>query len=205
MQTENFGKSAVPIRSQGIDAATFRNGGMLTGQVPAVPTHESLRPVDRAANVPANAGRLDNQRFFSKSAPVASPRSFSSEQERIQNAVNASASARGLETTRTAGADVRGSGSANERLGSERSQGAVDANAGVKSNNVSVGNKVDAGRSSQSDTGTRAGWHRFGDNGSAQSSAGGSGTVGRDAGASRSDAGTRSSVGSREPASRSGG
>lgn len=197
MPTENFGKGAVPAHSAPINAATFRNGGMLTGQVPAVPTHESLRPVDRAANVPANAGRLENQHFFGKNAPVATTRSFSEQQARMQTLVNASTPSRGAEQPGTASAEARGSVSNHGSLGSERSQVSVEAAGGTKNNATSRSN-VGPERSTQSDTGAnRAGWHRFGESNPAQA---GSGSASRDAGAGvRSTGSTRSDVSPHAP------
>src|SRR5207302_4082544 len=87
MPTEHFGRGAVPNRQQGIDAAAFRQGGVLTGRVPVVPTRESLRPVDRNVNPPANAARAGNQRFFGTRQPTTTNRPFNQQAAQVQRMI----------------------------------------------------------------------------------------------------------------------
>ena len=157
MPTETFGRGAVPARGQPIDVATFRKGGLLTGQVPAVPSRESLRPVDRQVSAPANAANLQNQHFFSKGhTPAFTPRPFSEQQAQVAKVVNGAAANRpagtaqtgaretgksgGVNQSQSAGArstdergnvSARGGVSVNERLGGEKSAASSETNIGA--------------------------------------------------------------------------
>src|SRR5690348_8335216 len=71
MSSNQFGKLPVSPRQQRISAETFRSGSLMTGRLPVVPTKQSL---GRTGNVPPAITRTfgnNNQRFFSKSQPVA--------------------------------------------------------------------------------------------------------------------------------------
>ncbi len=87
MPTEHFGRGAVPRGQQGIDSGEFRQGGVLTGRVPIVPTRASLRPVDRNVNPPANAVRGGNQRFFGTRQPTTSSRPFNQQAAQVQKMI----------------------------------------------------------------------------------------------------------------------
>jgi hypothetical protein len=71
MGSDRFGKGPVPPRQQKISAETFQKASLMTGRLPVVPSKESL---GRGGNVPPALARTvgsGNQRFFSKSRPVA--------------------------------------------------------------------------------------------------------------------------------------
>jgi hypothetical protein len=71
MSSNQFGRGPVPPRQQRIGAETFRQGSLMTGRLPVVPDKQSL---GRAGSVPRSVARTvnaNNQRFFSKSQPVA--------------------------------------------------------------------------------------------------------------------------------------
>ncbi len=75
--TQDFEKGAVPRNPQPVDPATLRQAQLVQGTLPAVPTRESLRPVDRPANPTSTTARLtNNQHFFTKNEPPAGPRPF---------------------------------------------------------------------------------------------------------------------------------
>jgi hypothetical protein len=69
VSTEDFVRGRVPRNFQGVDATTLRQAQVVQGTLPAVPTRESLRPVDRPVPASGTAARPqtpNNERFFSK-------------------------------------------------------------------------------------------------------------------------------------------
>jgi hypothetical protein len=82
---ESFGRGAVAPRSFG--AEDLRQARVMTGNLPVVPTRESLRVSDRAVS-PATSARLaQQQRFFSKQMPAARPEAFSDQASRLNQAI----------------------------------------------------------------------------------------------------------------------
>jgi hypothetical protein len=85
---QNFGRGAV--RPTVVSASEVRGGRMMTGNVPVVPTRESLQASNRPVNS-AVASRMTTQRpFFSKSAPAARPESFSAQTARLNESMQRS-------------------------------------------------------------------------------------------------------------------
>jgi len=85
MPAERFGREGVPRNFERVNAAEFRQGQMVAGAVPVVPTRESLRPVDREANpasVPTRANRPE--RFFTRSSPTYRPEPFQAQADQVQ-------------------------------------------------------------------------------------------------------------------------
>jgi uncharacterized protein DUF6600/FecR-like protein len=88
MPAANFGKAAVPQHPTAVTSAMLRQGQMVAGTVPVVPTRQSLRPVDRAVNpaaVPARANGAGH--FFTKGQPPAGPRPFTEQAAQVQQMV----------------------------------------------------------------------------------------------------------------------
>jgi Family of unknown function (DUF6600)/FecR protein len=69
--------------AQPVNAETFRQGRMMTGNLPLVPTKENLSVTGRPANVNAAA---TNQRFFTHNQPAA-PQSFARQQTQLQESI----------------------------------------------------------------------------------------------------------------------
>jgi hypothetical protein len=69
MQSGEFGRGRVPMQQQRVDAASFRQAGLMTGTSPLHPTNESFRSTDRAVN-PASIPNhtAESQRSFSRSS-----------------------------------------------------------------------------------------------------------------------------------------
>jgi hypothetical protein len=67
MQSGEFGHGRVPTQQQRVDAASFRQAGVMTGASPFHPTNESFRSTDRSVN-PASIPNhsAESQRFFSR-------------------------------------------------------------------------------------------------------------------------------------------
>jgi Family of unknown function (DUF6600)/FecR protein len=84
VSAENFGHIGAHVST--ITAANLRQGQMMTGNVPVVPSRETLRASDRpAGNIPsARAGQV---RFFSKRLPSTQRESFSQQSAQVQQAI----------------------------------------------------------------------------------------------------------------------
>ncbi|PYV91607.1 MAG: hypothetical protein DMG05_06985 [Acidobacteria bacterium] len=88
VSTEDFVRGRIPRTSQAVNAATFRQAQLVAGTVPAVPTRDSLRPVNRAVNPASLPARSNNnERFFTKSPPPAGPQPFATHAAAIQQMV----------------------------------------------------------------------------------------------------------------------
>jgi len=83
--SESFGRGSIAARSVG--ASDLRGGRMMTGNLPVVPTRDSLRASDRSVSSTATARMNTQQRFFSKSAPTARSESFSDQASRVNQAI----------------------------------------------------------------------------------------------------------------------
>jgi hypothetical protein len=88
MPAEQFGKGTVRGFGRGVDATTLRQGQMVRGTLPVVPTRASLMPGNRLASPSAIPSRaVNNTRFYSKSPAPARPESFSQRAAQIQQMV----------------------------------------------------------------------------------------------------------------------
>jgi hypothetical protein len=88
VSAEDFARGRMPARGHGIDDATLRQGHVVSGTLPVVPTRESLRTADRPVNrgaLPAASG--GPQHFFGQTRQTAGARSFDQEVAGIQNMV----------------------------------------------------------------------------------------------------------------------
>jgi hypothetical protein len=88
VSTEDFVRGRIPRQQQPIDAATLRQGQLVQGTLPAVPTRESLRPVDRPVNtasLPRNTNAAQN--FFTRRQPPATNLSFNQRAAEIRQMV----------------------------------------------------------------------------------------------------------------------
>jgi FecR protein len=81
----SFGRGTTQAR--GVGAADLRNGHMMTGNLPVVPTHDSLRVSDRPASSAAAARMSTPHSFLSKSTPAARPEPFSSQAARVNESI----------------------------------------------------------------------------------------------------------------------
>ena len=164
LRGHDFGR--VPVRhAGGIDANTFRHGGMLTGRVPVVPSRASLGTPAR----PANNRIASNQHFFSRGRGAAvRPVSFNRQVTQMQNvmrnsapSVTAQANRLGLSRqqpggrTNASAADNQGRGA--QRFGNSnnpRTAQTIGRNGGTA---------TQPGRQGQANA-ARNGWNSFGGN-----------------------------------------
>ena len=145
VQSRDFGRTPVQ-RAGGIDAATFRRGGMMTGRVPVVPGRANLGTPAR----PANNRVVSNQHFFSKGGPAAAPTSFNRQVGNMQNIMRNSAPHVSSEVSRlgigrqqpgqTANTmPARGQGNGSQTLPFQHNSGAQARNAGQGQANATRG------------------------------------------------------------------
>jgi len=88
MPADRFGKGAVRGFARGVDAATLREGRMVQGTLPVVPTRASLMPGNRLASPSAIPSRaINNTRFYSRNPVPARPESFNQRAAQIQQMV----------------------------------------------------------------------------------------------------------------------
>ena len=84
VRSGEFGRGRVTARPVSRDA--FRNGKMVTGNLPVVPNRQSLSAGARRA-APANAGRGSQQHFFGSNRSTPAPRSFDREAASVRNSI----------------------------------------------------------------------------------------------------------------------
>jgi len=69
-----------------VDEATFRGGRFMTGNLPVVPTRETLSASNRSAS-PGTIRGGQPQQFFSRRGPVAAPQSFDHQAAQVQQSI----------------------------------------------------------------------------------------------------------------------
>jgi hypothetical protein len=88
MPADQFGRGMVRGFGHGVDATTLRQGRMVQGTLPVVPTRASLMPGNRLASPSAIPSRaVSNTRFYSKSPTPPRPESFNQRAAQIQQMV----------------------------------------------------------------------------------------------------------------------
>ena len=88
MPAAQFGRGMSRGYGRGVDAATLREGQMVRGTLPIVPTRASLMPGNRMASPSAIPSRaVTNTRFYSKSSVTARPEPFNQRAAQIQQMV----------------------------------------------------------------------------------------------------------------------
>jgi hypothetical protein len=85
---ESFGRGTTIAR--GVGAEDLRNGRMMTGNLPVVPTHDALRVSDRPVNSSAAARMNTPHSFLTKNTPAARPEPFSSQASRLNESIQRS-------------------------------------------------------------------------------------------------------------------
>ena len=153
MSAKDFGRTSVPSQTRSINAATLRGASAMTGRLPAVPTKESLRSVDRPASASTiRSGASGNQHFFGKNTPPATSHTFNQQAAEVQKMVDSSRA----EMNKTV-ASNRGSAGLDGRTSTQAQMG-HEAASGTKSSATNTHGNVS---STQSATSEREGWHSF--------------------------------------------
>jgi hypothetical protein len=88
MPTEKFGHFAVSHNTVPVSAKGIREGGMVAGNLPVVPTKESLRAVDRPVN-PSTVRQRTGQpeHFFTKTQPTYTLQPFHQQAAQVEQAI----------------------------------------------------------------------------------------------------------------------
>jgi hypothetical protein len=91
VSTDNFVHGRMGAQDRITNGISLRDAQLVRGTVPAVPTRESLRPVDRAVN-PASLPRqsASPQRFFTSRQPPAGPQPFNQRVAELRRMVQTS-------------------------------------------------------------------------------------------------------------------
>ncbi|HEY1524980.1 MAG TPA: DUF6600 domain-containing protein [Candidatus Angelobacter sp.] len=113
VSAENFGRGGNEGWRHGVEEHELRASSVMTGNVPVVPSRESLHAGKGTGGVPAGVQPHSNDRFFTKHQPPAGPESFHTQVQRVQRVVGPEAAGG------SGGVNVRtgGSGGANVRTG----------------------------------------------------------------------------------------
>jgi hypothetical protein len=84
----SFGRGGVAART--VSAADVRGGRMMTGNLPVVPTHDSLRTSERPVNSVVTSRMSAQHSFFSRNTAAARPEPFSSQAARVNESIQRS-------------------------------------------------------------------------------------------------------------------
>jgi len=188
MPAESFGRGGVTPR--GFGAQELQQARVMTGNLPVVPTRESLRASDRAVSPAMSARSAEPQHFFSKAAPAARPEPFSAQASRVNQAIERDGRFQAINASRGNNAAAPANRSFGATNGATNgASGASSANQGLAPRNESRLANPGSGQSHEGNQGQQPGWQRFSRSGPA------------DAGP-RGNSGSRSSDISSQPSSR---
>lgn len=159
MSAEKFGHSAVAHNTVPVSAAAIRQGGMVAGGVPVVPTNASLHAVDRPVNpstLPKQTARPEH--FFTRNQPTTAVQPFHEQAAQVQQAIQQHQEA--VQTMKAAGSAPAES-TATQRS-SVSANAAAQAVAGRPATTPAPAATSRPVAPAPSSTGDRQGWHRFG-------------------------------------------
>jgi Family of unknown function (DUF6600)/FecR protein len=160
VSSEDFANGRSPRHMGTIDVAQLRQGSVIQGTLPVVPTRQSLSPGTGPARVPAVAqSGAGSRTFFTRNKPPAQPRSFEQHATQIQQMVQKGNT---LQSGRPAAAGQAGTASTTGRSAGAPAR-AVQTNSAPAAANSVNGRTVPSGRAPAENTQTaRPGWSRFG-------------------------------------------
>lgn len=87
VSSENFGRGGHEGWRHGVEEHELRESNVMTGNIPVVPTRESLHSGSGNGGVPASIQTRNNDRFFTRHQPPAGPESFHDQAARVQKVV----------------------------------------------------------------------------------------------------------------------
>jgi hypothetical protein len=155
VSTADFTSGRTPRRVESVSVNQLRQGNVINGTLPVVPTRQSLSPVNRPAVVPAVAKTGAGQRtFFTRNKPPAGPQSFTAHAAQIQQMVHQRNT---LETAKPATAAAQEG---------RTPQAARPVAAGAASTNARTRSQASASAPTATRTApaqTNSGWRRFGE------------------------------------------
>jgi FecR protein len=164
---ESFGRGTT--RPRGVGAADLRNGRMMTGNLPVVPTHDSLRVSDRPVSSTAAARMSTPHSFLSKSTPAARPEPFSSQAARVNESIQRNGQFQAINGSRASESSagnrgpVAGSSAPGNQARANQSSGSQgNRSFEAQGNRGNVQGQAARGQNAN-------GWERFGSNGGSSS------------------------------------
>ena len=143
---DGFGTGRVPRNQHPVSVASLRDGHVVNGRLPVVPTRASLQPIDKTVNrgaIPRGAGQT---RFFATHAPPARPASFTARAGEIQQMMKTQSTLRPMPV---------GRGASPERSGTA-------GGPGIPTPGQMKPERPQSGQGNQPGLPTRSGWQRFG-------------------------------------------
>ncbi|HET9363599.1 MAG TPA: hypothetical protein VFP71_01290, partial [Candidatus Angelobacter sp.] len=159
VSSEDFGRGDFHNRHFGVDQQQWREGRVMTANLPVVPSRESLRATPRGIGSASSVQPRSNERFFTQHQPPAGPESFHNQVEHVQRVVGPqgiNAHTGIAEVPRNdhpAGASVESRGSENNGRFGRSESGSSESNGRF---NHPEGNNATSNES------PRSGWSKFG-------------------------------------------
>lgn len=169
VSSEDFGRGNFSNRHFGVNEHEWREGRVMTANLPVVPSRENLRVSSEGrAGLPSSVHPRDGGRFYTQHQPPAAPESFHNQVERVQRVVGSEGSVRTDMRGGPGQVDRRDIGNVNARGNAEVPRN--DHPAGGSLGNEGNGrfnrpeNTVNTGRSNEGarDNQDRGGWSKFG-------------------------------------------
>jgi hypothetical protein len=151
VSTTEFGHGGNVGLRRGVEENELRESHVMTGNVPVVPTHESLNAGRTNAAGPAGAQTRTSGRFFTQHQPPAGPESFHDQAARVQRVVGSESSAQGTR------------GEAINRQEGSASGGATTHSGGAEASRSGAAPRSESGAENSNHGG---GWSHFGTPGS---------------------------------------
>ena len=143
----------------GINGEAFRSGRMVTGNLPVVPTRESLSVSSRpaaASTIPRGGAQ---QRFFEKSRPAAAPPSFDRQVSQMQQSIQHNSAGQTFS---------RGGANANSAIGTARPVSGVRTPASLSNSTAAPQADRATGAGNMGGSAGSDGWRRFSDSNTVQ-------------------------------------
>ncbi len=152
VSSTDFGRGDFSHRRFGVDEHEWRDGRVMTANLPVVPSRENLRVSSQGrAGLPASVQTRNTGHFYTQHQPPAGPESFHNQVDRVQRVVGP----QGI-NARTGIAEVpRNDHPSGGSVGNEQPRGEINGRSGRPegANNVGAGDNRDRSGS---------GWNRFG-------------------------------------------
>jgi hypothetical protein len=180
VSSADFGRGGSAGLRHGVEEQELRGSSVMTGNLPVVPTRESLHSGSGNGAGPAGIQTRSSDRFFTKHAPPAGPESFHDQAARVQRVVGPQAGGNvgGGVNVRTGNSGANANGGVNVRTGNNegpRSGGAQTGASGAQNSGSVQQSHGEAGngRPGKSEGGNsaevrsepqrdRGGWSKFG-------------------------------------------
>jgi hypothetical protein len=161
VSAERFGRGGGDIRT--VSTGELRQGQVMTGNVPVVPSRESLRSSDRPASI-AGTMRPKQDRFYSRSVPSRQRESFTEETARVQQNIESRLRTPGERASSgSAGrSDSNGNNPASTAPRQEERPSEVRSEVRTQRPNAPVQRSGDAQQQTEMQRQSQAGWRKFG-------------------------------------------